>query len=143
MTPPLRVLLVDDHDIVRESLRWLLEDVATVEVVGEAAEVQSAVVLAGRLDPDIVLLDLSMPGGGGLAAIAGLQEAAPKCRVVVLTSFATGTEVAAALAAGAAGFLLKARTRQELVVALEGVGAGDLVLDPEARIALEALDSPS
>lgn len=138
MTLPLRVLLVDDHDIVRESLRWLLEDVPAVVVVGEAAEVGAAVELAANLRPDIVLLDLSMPGGGGLAAIAGLLDVAPQMRVVVLTSFATGSEVAAALAAGARGFLLKARTRQELVAALEAVGAGEVVLDPEARGALEA-----
>ena len=102
-----RVLIVDDHEIVREGLRTVLAQEPEVEVVGEAADGERAVSLARMLGPDVVLMDLVMPGMGGLEALARIREACPQSQVVVLTNFASDQTVRDAIANGAVGYLLK------------------------------------
>src|SRR5438876_11866995 len=99
-----RILLVDDHPLTRSALSGLLQQHA-FDVVGEAADGESAVVRAAELQPDLILLDLSMPGLDGLSALPRLREAAPSCEVVVLTASGEETNLLAAIRAGAAGYL--------------------------------------
>ena len=104
MTDSIRVLLVDDHAVVREGLRAFLALQEGIDVVGEAGNGEEAVELAARLAPDVVLLDLVMPAGDGLTAINRLRATAPAARVLVLTSYADDSQIFAAMAAGAAGY---------------------------------------
>ena len=104
---PIKVFLADDHPVVRQGLRTFLESRPGIEVVGEAGDGETAVTEVERLRPDVVLMDLVMPGGGGLSAIRRMREQAPDTRVVVLTSFASDDQVIPAVQAGAAGYLLK------------------------------------
>ena len=106
MTGAIRVLLVDDHAVVREGLRAFLALQQGIAVVGEAGNGEEAVELAARLAPDVVLLDLVMPAGDGLRAIHRLRATAPAARVLVLTSYADDSQIFAAMAGGAAGYLL-------------------------------------
>jgi len=126
----IRVLIADDHAVVRQGLRTYLELQDDIEVVGEAADGSAAVAAAGELGPDVVLLDLVMPGADGLAALGALQAAAPATRVVVLTSFGDDERVFAALRAGAAGFLLKDVEPAELVRGIRTAFAGQAALSP-------------
>jgi DNA-binding NarL/FixJ family response regulator len=121
---PLRVLLADDHPIFREGLRLLLDTEDGVEVVGEAATSTEAVAEAGALRPDVVLLDVDMPEHGGLAALPQVLAAAPDTAVVMLTMMDDDATLAAALRAGARGYLLKGVGRTEVVAALRSVAAG-------------------
>ncbi|PRI11513.1 response regulator [Leucobacter massiliensis] len=136
--PPLRVLLADDHGMIREGLRMILE-AHGIEVVGEAADGAAAVRNAAALRPDVVLMDLRMPGTDGVSAtreIVGARTA----EVLALTSFDEDELVFAAIRAGAAGFLLKTTAAEELVEAVRRVAGGDGVLDPRVtRRALAAL----
>jgi DNA-binding NarL/FixJ family response regulator len=102
-----RVLLVDDHAVVREGLRAFLQLQEDIDVVGEAGDGEAAVGLARDLRPDVVLMDLVMPGGGGIAAISALRDAVPAARVLVLSSYVDEAQVFSAVQAGAAGYLLK------------------------------------
>ena len=128
--PPIRVLIVDDHPIVRQGLRTYLSSRAGVEVVGEASDGEQAVVEAARLEPDVVLLDLVMPRGGGVEAIRRLRLAGERPRVVVLTSFAGDDQVVEAVRAGAAAYLLKDVPPSELEAAIRLVHAGGVLVDP-------------
>ncbi len=128
--PPIRLMVVEDHEVVRVGLRALFARAGGVEVVGEAASVREAVGLCGRLQPDVVLLDLRLPdarGAEGCRAIRGVQ---PGARVLVLTSYADEEVVIEALRAGAQGYLLKEVNGAGLVEAVERVAAGQSVLDP-------------
>jgi DNA-binding NarL/FixJ family response regulator len=125
-TGSLRVVVADDHPVFRSGLRMLLEDLG-VEVVGEAQDGSSAVALAVEHRPDVVLMDLQMPGVNGLEATRRLSEAAPDVRVLVLTMVEDDDTLFAALRAGAAGYLLKGAGPDEIDRAVRGVAAGDAV----------------
>jgi DNA-binding NarL/FixJ family response regulator len=122
-----RILLVDDHPLTRSALAALLRQHAFA-VVGEAADGEQAIEAAGRLAPDLVLLDLSMPGLDGLNALPRLREAAPGCEVVVLTASGTEDNLLGAIRAGAAGYLLKSEPPARIVDFLRGVANGEAAL---------------
>jgi len=132
-----RVLLVDDHPITRDALAALLAQHG-FDVAGEASDGEEAVELARRLSPQLVLLDLSMPGLSGLEALPRIREAAPECEVVVLTASGTEENLLAAIRGGAAGYLLKSEPPERIVEFLRGVGHGEAALSGEvARRLLE------
>jgi two-component system response regulator DesR len=141
-TGVIRVLLAEDQTLMRGALAALLRleaDMAVVAEVGRGDEVVSAALAA---QPDVALLDIEMPGGGGLAAAGALREQLPACRVVILTTFGRSGYLRQAMESGARGFLLKDAPASELAVALRRVVAGEKVVDPE--LALAALsDGPN
>ncbi len=136
MDEPIRVLVVDDHAVVREGLRTFLELQDGIEVAGEAADGEEAIEAGGRLRPDVVLMDLVMPTLDGLAAMRALRERVPGARVIVLTSFADDDKLLPALRAGAAGYLLKNAEPQELARAVRAAHAGEALLDPHVAARL-------
>jgi DNA-binding NarL/FixJ family response regulator len=125
-----RLLVVDDHPVVRQGLRTFLETRPDFDVVGEAGDGESAVAEAARLVPDVILMDLVMPGVDGLEAINRIRAANPEARILVLTSFASADQVLPALRAGAAGYLLKDAAPTELEAAIRAVHRGEGLLDP-------------
>ena len=131
----IRVLLADDQDMVRSGLRLILE-LAGMEVVGEAADGAQAATLAAELLPDVVLMDVRMPGTDGIEGIRRIVAAGLPCRVLVLTTFDVERHVYDALQAGAAGFLLKDATAEQLTAAVERTAAGEA---PMARQVLARL----
>jgi two-component system, NarL family, response regulator LiaR len=132
----IRVLVVDDHAVVREGLRTFLKLQDGIEVAGEAADGEEAIEAAERLRPDVVLMDLVMPVLDGLAAMRALRERVPDARVIVLTSFADDDKLLPALRAGAAGYLLKNAEPQELARAVRAANAGEALLDPHVAARL-------
>ena len=124
------MLVVDDHEVVREGLRTFLELQDGIEVAGEAADGEEAIAVAERLDPDVVLMDLVMPKLDGLGAMRELRERVPRARVIVLTSFLDDDKLLPALRAGAAGYLLKNAPPPELARAVRAAHAGEALLDP-------------
>jgi len=132
-----RTLVVDDHPLTRSALVGLLEQ-HSFPVVGEAADGSEAVENARKLQPDLVLLDLTMPGGGGLEALPKLRAAAPDCEVVVLTASGTEENLLAAIRAGAAGYLLKSEPPERIAAFLDGVAQGEAALS--GSIARRLLD---
>jgi len=126
----IRVLLVDDHAVVREGLRAFLELQEGIEVVGEAADGAEGLAEAERLRPDVVLMDLLMPGLDGVAAMRELRGRLPAARAIVLTSFLDEDRLLPALRAGAAGYLLKNAPPAEVARAVRAAHAGEAVLDP-------------
>ena len=128
--PTIRVLVVDDHAVVREGLRAFLDLQEGIEVAGEAADGEEAIAAAERLEPDVVLMDLVMPRLDGLGAMRVLRERAPRTRVIVLTSFLDDDKLLPALRAGAAGYLLKNAPPQELARAVRAAHAGQALIDP-------------
>ena len=132
----IQIMLVDDHTVVRGGLRYALQVFDDLELVGEAGDGQTAVELCGRLQPDIVLMDLSMDGMDGVAATEAICEQYPQVQVIVLTSFQDGGLVKRALRAGAAGYLLKTISIDKLTEAIRAVHGGEPILAPEATQAL-------
>lgn len=126
----LRVMIADDHSVVRAGLRVLLEDAGDVEVVGEADGGQAAVALALETHPDVVVMDLSMPGGGGDEATVRLRQERPEVRVVVLTAHEDPAYLRKLLLAGACGYLLKRSATEELIRAVRAVAGGSTYVDP-------------
>ena len=126
----IRLMLVDDHEVVRLGLGALFSRTDTIEVVGEAATVAEAVREAGHLHPDVVLMDLRLPDGSGVDACREILSANPATRVLFLTSYPDDAAVMSTIVAGAAGYLLKEIGRQALVRAIEDVAAGKSILDP-------------
>src|SRR5262249_38249562 len=126
----IRVLLVDDHPVVREGLAAVLEDTKDVRVVGALGSAEEALVSVAAGPPDVVLLDLELPGMNGVDAIPRLTAAAPKSRIIVLTAYDTEERVLGALKAGAAGYLLKGAGAAEIVQAIRAVAAGGSYLTP-------------
>ena len=127
---PLRVLLVDDDDLMRAGLTAVLSSDETIDVVGEAPDGRSAVERAIALRPDVVLMDVRMPGLDGIAATRELLAVSPDAKVVVLTTFEQDDYIFGALSAGASGFLLKRTRPEELITAIHTVAAGDSLLSP-------------
>ena len=127
---PLRLLLVDDHEVVRQGLRALIERRPAFQIVAEAGTVSEAVAAARRYEPDLVLMDVRLPDGSGVEACRAIREELPATRVVMLTSYPDEEAVLAAILAGASGYLLKEIRGRDLVAALEAVGRGDSLLDP-------------
>lgn len=135
-SPKIRVLIVDDHAVVRQGLRSFLElqddpSVLPIEVVGEAADGAEAVELAGRFQPDVVLLDLVMPVMDGIAAASKIVERCPRSRIIILTSFGEEDKVFPAIRAGAHGYLLKDISPDELVRAIRAAHLGQVQLHPD------------
>ena len=140
MPEPIRVLIADDHAVVREGLRTFFSLQDDIEVVGDAADGEQAVELAERLEPDVVVMDLVMPKLDGIAAMRELRRRAPGTRVVILTSFIDDERLLPALRAGAAGYLLKNIEPQELARAVRAADAGEAIIDPTVAARLvEAL----
>jgi two-component system, NarL family, response regulator LiaR len=125
-----RVLIADDHPLVREGLRSYLATIDGIEIVGEAADGQEAVDLARSLEPDVVLMDMAMPKLDGIEATRAIVEALPATRVIALTSFATDDKVFPAIRAGAAGYLLKEAEPSEIADAIIKAHRGEPILHP-------------
>ena len=132
-----RLVVVDDHPVVRDGIRGMLERDDRMTVVGEAADGREAVAVVRATDPDLVLMDLRMPGGDGVAAIRELRAVGrARPRILVLTTYDTDRDIHAAIDAGADGYLLKATPRGELVDAVLRAAAGQSVLAPIAARSL-------
>jgi DNA-binding NarL/FixJ family response regulator len=127
---PITLLLVDDHPVVRDGLRGMCDAAPDFDVVGEASNGPEAVRLAQRLDPDVVLMDLRMSGGGGVEAITELVRLRARAHVLVLTTYDNDRDIMAALDAGATGYLLKDAPRDELFAAIRSAASGESVLSP-------------
>ena len=127
----IRVLIVDDHELLRAGLRSRLEAESGVAVVGEADTAERAVLMARKLQPDLILLDLLLPRKNGIDAIPELAQVAPEARVIVVSSQAAPSSVRQALSAGAAGYLPKRSSDYELVTAIKLVAGGGGYVDPE------------
>jgi two-component system, NarL family, response regulator NreC len=136
----IRVLIADDHALVRDGVRALLSTAEDVEVVGEAGDGQGAVDRARETSPDVVLLDINMPGLGGLEAVPLIQREAPRARILILTQYEHADYVRRFLRLGVAGYVLKKAAGAELISAIRAADRGGLVLDP--AIAREALKDP-
>jgi DNA-binding NarL/FixJ family response regulator len=132
----IRVLLADDHRLVRAGLAVLLSTATDIEVVAEAADGRQAVEASAELNPDVILMDLSMPVLDGIEATRQIVEQQPSVRVIALTSFADQAKVADMLASGAVGYLLKDCDPNDLLSAVRSAGAGGAPLDPRVAIAL-------
>ncbi|MFD8420400.1 response regulator [Streptomyces sp. NPDC059466] len=124
------LLIVDDHPVVRDGLRGMFESAPGFTVLGEAADGVAALALAQALDPDVVLMDLRMPGGNGVAAIAELTRRGARARILVLTTYDTDSDTLPAIEAGATGYLLKDAPRDELFTAVRAAAEGRTVLSP-------------
>jgi DNA-binding NarL/FixJ family response regulator len=133
---PIRLLIVDDHPVVRDGLRGMLAGDPELEVVGEASDGSEALALVESLKPDVVLMDLRMPGLGGAAAIKALAEQGAEARVLVLTTYDSDSDVTPALEAGATGYLLKDAPREQLVAAIRAASRGEAVLAPSVATRL-------
>jgi NarL family two-component system response regulator LiaR len=144
MTETIRILIADDHAIVREGLRALIGTKPDMELVGEAADGVEAVLKARSLRPDVILLDLVMPRKDGIEAIGEIKRENPKARILVLTSFAEDEKVFPAIQSGALGYLLKDSSPQELLRAIREVYRGESSLHPAiARKLIRELNRPS
>lgn len=130
MTQTITVLLADDHALVRRGFRRLLEDDPSIAVVGEASNGEDAIRLAGELKPDVVVMDVAMPGVNGLAATRAILAQAPGARILVLSMHSEATLVRQALEAGARGYILKNALDLDLAAAVKRVAAGETVVDP-------------
>ena len=142
MADPLRVLIVDDHAVVRAGLRLLLRAEGDLEPVGEAANGKEAVCAAGELRPDVVLMDVVMPGMSGLEATPPVLEAAPGTKVLVLSMQDDPRYVLEAFSAGASGYVLKEAADREVVQAIREVAAGHRYVHPALGAELAASDVP-
>jgi two-component system, NarL family, response regulator DevR len=127
---PLRLLVVDDHEVVRQGLVALLDRRSNFEVVAEAGSVEESLTQARRHRPDIVVMDVRLPDGSGVEACREIRSELPETRVIMLTSFPDDEAVLSAIVAGASGYLLKHIRARDLVAALEAVGRGESLLDP-------------
>jgi DNA-binding NarL/FixJ family response regulator len=139
----IRVLVADDHPIVRSGIVGLLSSAADIEVVGEAADGRAAVDAALALEPDLVLIDLRMPLLNGDEATALILRAKPHIRVVVLTTYETDASILTAIEAGASGYLLKAAPEQEILAGIRSVARGEVALAPSiAAMLVNRVKSP-
>ena len=127
---PLRLLVVDDHEVVRQGLVALIDRREKFQVVAEAGTVEEALDAARRFQPDLVIMDVRLPDGSGIEACREIRAELPNTRVVMLTSYPDEEAVLSAIIAGASGYLLKQIRARDLVIALEAVGRGESLLDP-------------
>jgi two-component system, NarL family, response regulator LiaR len=139
MTEPITLILADDHAMVRRGVRAYLETHADIQVVGEAASGAEAVKLCAELVPDVVLLDLVMPGMDGVEATRQIKQVSPRTHVVILTSYHEDSQVLPAIKAGALSYLLKDVSSDELLAAIRKAAQGEAVLHP--RIAMQLMQS--
>jgi DNA-binding NarL/FixJ family response regulator len=130
VTGTIRVLLADDHPVVREGLRGMLAAEPGIDVIGEAASGDEAVAVTRAVRPDVILMDLRMPGGDGVSAITRIRADLPDARIVVLTTYDTDADILRAVEAGATGYLLKDTPRAELAQAVRAAARGETVLAP-------------
>lgn len=137
----IRVVIAEDHAVVRNGLAELLGAADDIDVIGTAADGEDAVRVGRELEPDVVLMDISMPGMDGIRATGALAEAAPRTRVVMLTAFSDRDRVVAALDAGAIGYLLKDAEPPELLEAVRAASRGEAPLTPRAASQLLAVRS--
>ena len=136
----IRVLIADDHTLVRDGVRALLATAEDIEVVGEAADGREAVQRARAVHPDVILIDIAMPGLGGLEAVPILKREVPQARVLILTQYDQADYVRRFLKLGVSGYVLKKAAGTELIAAIRAAHRGGLVLDP--AIAREAMTDP-
>ncbi|HVI75500.1 MAG TPA: response regulator transcription factor [Anaeromyxobacteraceae bacterium] len=137
----IRVLIADDHAILREGVRALLAATEDIEVVGQASDGREAIDACKKLDPDVVLMDIAMPGLGGIEAALEIRKEGMRAKVLILSQYEDREYVRRLLRAGVAGYVLKKSAGSELVGAIRAVQRGGLVLDPEvARAAMEERD---
>ena len=134
--PPLRVMLVDDHEVVRDGIRAMLAAEDDIHVTTEAATVREAIDEADRTRPDVVVMDVRLADGSGIEATREIRAKHPETRVLMLTSFADDEALFASIMAGASGYVLKQVRSGELVRAIRAVGAGDSLLDPSVTTAV-------
>src|ERR687897_674041 len=128
--PPLRVMLVDDHEVVRDGIKLLLADTTDVVVCAEASSARQAVTVAAQSLPDVIVMDVRLSDGSGIEATRDIRAARPQTSVLMLTSFADDEALSASIMAGAAGYVLKQIRGDELVRAIRAVGPGQNLLDP-------------
>ena len=126
-----RVLICDDHEVVREGLRGLISRQTAMSVVGEAGTVAESIQAAARAKPDVVIMDVRLPDGSGVEACRAIREARPETKVIMLTSYADDEALFASIIAGASGYLLKQTRGQAVVDAITAVAAGRSLLDPD------------
>ena len=144
MSDTIRVMIADDHPVVRIGLRGMLETQDDIDVVGEAENGKQAVSLAGRLEPDVVLMDLQMPELDGVSAIERILSRHSQTHVLVLTTYDTDADITRAIGAGAIGYLLKDAPREDLFRAIRAASRGESVLTPSvASRMIERMRAPS
>jgi len=129
-TESLTILIVDDHPVFRKGLRALLASMPGVKMIGETNSGEDAIRLAEQLQPDVILMDLKMPGEGGLPAIREIVQTSPHIRILVVTMFQDDDSVFAALRAGARGYILKDMDDEEITRAILAVGSGEAIFSP-------------
>jgi len=127
---PLRVLIADDHPLFRKGMRALLTATAGTEVIGEATTGQEAIELAAALQPDVILMDLQMPGINGIEATRQILHTSPHIRILVVTLFEDDASIFSALRAGARGYILKDAQEEEMLRAIRAVGSGEAIFSP-------------
>jgi two-component system, NarL family, response regulator DevR len=135
-SPPLRVMLVDDHEIVRDGIRAMLEAQDDIVVTSEAGSVRDAIDEAARTRPDVIVMDVRLTDGSGIEATREIRAARPATKVLMLTSFADDEALFASIMAGASGYVLKQVKSGDLLHAIRAVGAGDSLLDPSVTTAV-------
>ena len=135
-TPPLRVMLVDDHEIVRDGIRAMLDAEDDIVVTTEAGSVREAVDEAARTRPDVIVMDVRLSDGSGIEATREIRAARPETKVLMLTSFADDEALFSSIMAGASGYVLKQVKSGDLLRAIRAVGAGDSLLDPSVTNAV-------
>ena len=144
MQPRLRVILVDDHEVVRLGLRAILDEHTEFVVVDEASTASEAIRKTEANRPDVVVMDVRLPGGSGIEACREITRRVPTAKVIMLTSYADPEFLADSIAAGATGYLLKQTAERDLVNALEAVARGESLLDPASlEGGLERMDQKS
>lgn len=126
----IRILLVDDHALVRLGLMTLINDQPDMEVIGEAGTSQDAINIVEKLQPDVILMDIRLPGEGGIEATRQLTARFPECKIVMLTSYAADELIMRAISAGAVGYVLKQVGNDELLRAIQAAACGEAILDP-------------
>jgi len=130
MSKQIKILLVDDHEVVRMGLRTLLERRENIAVVGEAGTVEEAVAAAARTEPDVIVMDIRLPDGSGVDACREIRGQRPETKVIMLTSYADDEAIYGSIMAGASGYMLKQTRGQDLASAIGRVAAGESLLDP-------------